>query len=112
MNEFVLVFRRNFKTKEAQPAGEYLQAYLKHWHDWFLCLAALERLAIPVQRWDASGKLLKHDKSVVAGPYTAMNESVGGLIVIKATDYPEASEIAKGCPILELGGTVEIRMEK
>ncbi len=39
-----------------------------------------------------------------------IKESIGGLVIIKANDYDEAVEIAQGCPILKLGGTVEVRM--
>jgi hypothetical protein len=32
------------------------------------------------------------------------------LFVVRAKDYDEAVQIAKGCPILEWGATVEVRM--
>jgi hypothetical protein len=110
MNEFLLVFRRDYKTKEIQPSPEQLQEHLKRWREWFGNLAAQERLARPLQPWDAKGRVLKHDKSVTDGPYAEIKESIGGFIVIKAASYEEALEIAKSAPILELGGTVEIRM--
>jgi hypothetical protein len=47
---------------------------------------------------------------VINGPYAEVKESIGGLILIRAVDYAVAAEIAKGCPILALGGNVEIRM--
>jgi hypothetical protein len=36
--------------------------------------------------------------------------SIGGLFLIKAKDYDEAVEIAKGCPIIKYGAIVEVRM--
>lgn len=110
MNEFVLVFRRDYKTEEKQPAGEELSMHLKHWQDWFLSLAAQNKLARPVQRWNTRGLVLKQDKTVADGPYSERNNSMGGLIFIRAYDYNEAKEIAENAPVLELGGTVEIRM--
>ncbi len=110
MNEFLLLFRRDFKTKESQPSPEELQAHLSRWREWFRNLEAQDKLARPLQPWEATGKVLKHDKSVTDGPYAEIKESIGGFIVIKATDYEEALQIAKGAPILELGGSVEIRM--
>ena len=37
-------------------------------------------------------------------------EDPDNLITVYAADYEEAKEIARGCPVLELGGIVEIRM--
>lgn len=110
MNEFLLLFRRDFKTKEFQPSPEELQAHLSRWREWFRSLEAQDKLARPLQPWEGTGKVLKQDKSITDGPYAEIKESIGGFIVIKASDYEEALEIAKGAPILELGGNVEIRM--
>jgi hypothetical protein len=110
MNEFILVFRRDYKTKELQPSDEEMQIHLKHWQDWFRSLAAQDILARPVQRLDTRGKLVKHDRSVTDGPYMEIKESIGGLIIIKAEDYQAAIKIAEGCPVLELGGNVEVRL--
>lgn len=110
MNEFLLVFRRDYITKEIQPSPEQLQAHLNRWRNWFSSLEAQGRLARPLQPWDARGRVLKHDKTITDGPYAEIKESIGGFIVIKAASYEEALEVAQGAPILELGGTVEIRM--
>ena len=110
MNEFLLVFRRDYKTKEIQPSPEQLQAHLSRWREWFNDLKARDLLARPLQPWESMGKVLKHDKSVTDGPYAEIKESIGGFVIIKAGSYDEAVEIAKGAPILELDGSVEIRM--
>ena len=34
---------------------------------------------------------------------------VGGYTLIEARDLAHAAELAKGCPILEVGGSVEVR---
>jgi hypothetical protein len=34
---------------------------------------------------------------------------VGGYTIIKADSLDEAAEISKGCPILQIGGSVEVR---
>ncbi|QIP15025.1 transcription initiation protein [Spirosoma aureum] len=110
MNEFVLIFRRDYTLKEVQPTGEAQSTLRKHWQDWFLSLAALNKLTRPVQRWDMQGVVLNQDETVTDGPYLESNSSVIGLIFISAHDYREAEEIAKNAPILEVDGTVEIRM--
>lgn len=110
MNEFVLIFRRDFANKEIQPSPEQLQLHLQQWQDWFGSLAAQDKLARPLQRWDGEGRLVTSNKNVTNGPYAEIKESIGGLIIIRAKDYDEAVAVAQGCPILNLGGNVEIRM--
>ena len=34
---------------------------------------------------------------------------VGGYIIVEAKGLDHAVEISKGCPILEIGGSVEVR---
>jgi hypothetical protein len=46
---------------------------------------------------------------VVDGPFAETKESVGGYFLVSAESLAEASEIAKGCPILDTGGYVEVR---
>lgn len=110
MNEFVLVFHKNNSVTGVTASDEEIQINLKDWHDWFRSLAAQDKLAVPVQFWDPQGKVLKPDNAVTEGPYSEVRKSIDGLIVVKAVDYIEAKEIANECPVLELGGTVEIRM--
>jgi hypothetical protein len=110
MGEFILIFRRDYKTASAQPTPEKLQESLTRWQEWFGKLAAEDKLARPIQRLDASGKLVRSGEVVENGPYIELKESIGGLVIIRASSYEEAAEVAKGCPALELGGNVEIRM--
>ncbi|WP_158796178.1 YciI family protein [Pedobacter sp. L105] len=110
MNDFLLIFRRDFTSKEAQPSSEELQNSIKDWQNWFGGIAAQNKLARPLQRWDGEGKVVQQNKQVINGPYAEIKESIGGVIIIKAEDYDDAVSIAQGCPILQLGGNVEVRM--
>jgi len=109
MDEFLLIFRRDFNGKENQPSAEEFQNQLKQWQDWFGKLTNEYKLSRPIQRWDREGKIVKPKNQILNGPYVEIKEAIGGMIFIKAADYDEAVEIANGCPILELGGNVEIR---
>jgi len=110
MNDFLLIFRRDFTNKQAQPSAEELQNSINAWQNWFGGIAAQNKLARPLQRWDLAGKVVRSDKQVINGPFVEIKESIGGLIIVKAENYQQAVEIAQTCPILELGGNVEIRM--
>jgi len=52
---------------------------------------------------------VKNGKVAIDGPYTETKEIVGGYFLYEAKDVDEATEIAKGCPHLGFGGSVEIR---
>ncbi len=109
MEEFLLIFRRDFASKAEQPSPEQMQNHLNKWQEWFKGLTAEDKLSRPLQRWDREGKVVRPGKNVLNGPYAEIKESIGGMVFVKAKDYDEAVEIAHGCPILELGGNVEIR---
>jgi hypothetical protein len=49
------------------------------------------------------------DKIVTDGPYVESKELIGGFYIIKANSLEEATELSKGCPVLELGGGIEVR---
>lgn len=48
-------------------------------------------------------------KIVTDGPYAEAKDVVGGYIVVEARDLAQAVDLAKGCPILDVGGSVEVR---
>jgi len=109
MNDFLLIFRRDFKSPETQPTAEQLKDHLQQWKDWYETLAAEDRLSRPLQRWDADGRVLKSNNSVTNGPYAEIKETIGGLVIIKAESYEDALSVAQGSPILNVGGSVEVR---
>lgn len=109
MEEFLLIFRRDFASKEDQASPEQMQNHLRKWQEWFGKLTAEDKLSRPLQQWDRAGKIVRPGKHVLNGPYAEIKESIGGMCFVKARNYDEAVEIAEGCPILELNGNVEIR---
>jgi len=108
-SEFLLVFRVDRRTAELQLSPATLQRHLRYWHEWITILAVNDQLASQHRRWDA-GRVLRPDHSTVEGPFREGRESITARITIYANDYQEAKEIALGCPILDIGGTVEIRI--
>jgi hypothetical protein len=110
MKEFLLIFRRDFKTKEIQPSQDEFKKHLEHWKEWFASLEEKGLLAKKHQSWDGQGRVMKQGESVTNGPFAEIKESIGGMIIINAESYEQAQEIAKDSPIFELNGTVEIRM--
>ena len=110
MNEFVLLFRMDILTKEAQPSPEQMIVYLKQWSEWVDGISAKNRLAPGGNHLSSKGKVIKPNNVVINGPYVANKESIAGYIIIKAKNMDEAVSIATDCPILQGEGTsVEVR---
>jgi hypothetical protein len=86
-----------------------MQAIIKPFQDWLGSIAAQNKLVAQPRRWDPEGRIVK-EKMVLNGPYAEIKESVGGVLLIRANDYDDAVEIAKGCPVLPWGASVEVRM--
>lgn len=110
MNEFLLAIHRDLTSKKPVPSAEQMKEALKPYQEWIAGIGAQNKLVAPPKRWDTDGRFVKQDKKVHHGPYAEKKESIGGLFLIKAKDYDEAVEIAKGCPIIEYGAVVEVRM--
>ena len=108
MKDFLLVFRTDYSTMpKASP--EEMQASTKRWMDWIGGIAAQNKLVDRGNRLVPAGKVLKADNIIADGPYTEIKESIVGYSLVKANSVEEATELAKGCPILRIGGNVEVR---
>jgi hypothetical protein len=115
MKNFLLVYRTDYSTLAIGtpdiPVGtpEEIAAMTKRWMDWMAGIAAQDKLTDRGNRLATSGKVVKADNVVTNGPYSEIKESIGGYSVVKANSYEEAVELAKSCPILTVGGNVEVR---
>lgn len=108
MKEFLLVFRADVKAMpKASP--EEMQATTQKWMNWVAGIAAQGKLVDRGNRLETSGKVVKGEGIVSDGPYTEIKESILGYTLVKTTSYEEATKLAQGCPILSVGGNVEIR---
>jgi hypothetical protein len=79
----------------------------RKWIDDMNAKGCLKNLGLPLER--TGGVLRGTNRDVVDGPYAETKEVVGGFSVIEASDLKHAQEIASGCPILDGGGSVEVR---
>lgn len=55
------------------------------------------------------GKILAGRNSVTDGPFVESKEAIAGFFLIRADSLEQAVEVARGCPGLEFGQTVEVR---
>ena len=106
MSEFLYVYRGG-RTPNASP--EQMQQTMQKWMAWMKELGEKGHMKDPGHPLEPNGKLVSGTrKSVTDGPY-AEKDVVGGYTLIDARDLVQATELSKGCPILDTGGTVEVR---
>jgi hypothetical protein len=87
-----------------------MQKTLEKWTAWFKELEAKGHLKNPGNPLEHNGKVVKGKQKIVTdGPYAEAKDVVGGYTVIEARDITEAVELSKGCPLLEVDGSVEVR---
>jgi len=106
MNEFMMIFRSAPMNTELSP--EQMQASIKLWQDWIGGIAAQGNF-MSTERLSSSGKTLKSDGVTTDGPYAEVKEIVGGYLIATADSLEDAMKLAEGCPILQMGGHVEVR---
>jgi hypothetical protein len=108
MKDFALLFRQpSFDYKNISPTE--MQAITKKWQDWAGGITAQGRLVNNGVRLAMEGKVLKTGGVVTDGPFMEIREMLLSFIVIKADSLEEATTLAHGCPVLDAGGSVEIR---
>lgn len=109
MKEFVLIFR-NSVNPNATPSPEQMQQIMTNWMNWMGSIAAQNKLADKGNRLSMTeAKTVKSSNIVTDGPYTEIKEFINGYMVVKANSMDEAIGVAKECPILLIGGNVEVR---
>ncbi|MGC4099926.1 YciI family protein [Ferruginibacter sp.] len=109
MQEFLLIFRRENTGPQTVLSPEQLQAMMKPWQDWIGSIAAQNKLVTAGNRLAHEGNVIRPNNVITNGPYVETKEAVGGYTIIKAASLEEATELSKGCPILAVGGNVEVR---
>ena len=109
MEDFLFVFRAGLANNETQPSAEQRQAVMKNWQDWLEAIATKNKLVTAGSRLGSGGKVVKPKSMVTDGPYIEMKETIGGYSIVRAESLAEAAELAKDCPILLVGGNVEVR---
>jgi len=111
MSEFVFLFRSTEAQQgEAMGTPERAQRSLQEWLAWIRNLEAKGHLKHPGQPLEPTGKVVRGKKRVVIdGPYAESKDLLLGFIVIEARNLEDAVELSTGCPIVESGGSVEIR---
>jgi hypothetical protein len=107
-NGYMLIFRGTDWYNGLSP--EEMQQVADQWMAWFKRLTD-EGKAIAGNPLERSGKVVsgKNGRSVVDGPFTESKESIGGYFLLQVETLDEAVTIARECPGLAYGISVEVR---
>jgi hypothetical protein len=106
MSEFVYLYRGG-RRPESPAEGE---KELQKWTAWLDDLVGKGHIKDRGQPLDPAGKLVRDRAgSITDGPYAETKDIIGGYTIVEAGDISHAAELAKGCPIFDNGGLVEVR---
>ena len=106
-SDYLMLFRGTDWHRDLSP--EEIQKTMTAWMAWFNRLIAEGRCkggqSLAPEGRVVSGKV----RTVSDGPYAEAKESVAGYFMLSVDSIEEAAEIAKECPTLVYGTTVELR---
>ncbi len=106
--EFLYLFRGGADASTLSP--EQMQQTMNKWFAWMGELKSKGKFKAGEPLGDEGTVLSgKRGQTVTDGPFVEGKEEVGGYLIVFANHLGEATEMARGCPIYDNGGTVEVR---
>src|SRR5262249_17205945 len=105
----VLCVYRNTTQSYGSMSPEEMQQMLQKWQTW---ISEGLRQGWMVEAGDGlkqEGRVVNAKKVVSDGPFIEVKEMVGGFSIVQADTLDAAAAFAKGCPIFQRGGSVEVR---
>lgn len=104
----MLIFRHEDASKEVSP--EQIEIWMKQTMDWIGGIATQGKFVSGTGLPFEGARVVGHNSVVTNGPFGDIKETIGGFIIVKANSFDEATEFAKGSPVLQgEGNTVEVR---
>jgi hypothetical protein len=111
MENYILIVR-GIDPAAVLSTKEEVEGFMNQWLEWRKLLDEQGRLVLSIQLDYAAKGVKGKDKSIFNDPVKTDGKMIGGYLIIKTESLDEAVEISKGCPALELDGSVEVRAFK
>jgi hypothetical protein len=106
MAEYLYLYRGGRRGETASESEQIMA----RWMNWFKELTASGNLKDGGQPLEAEGKIVNDKRGTITdGPFAEAKDVVGGYTLVQTESLARAAELARGCPILERGGSVEVR---
>lgn len=108
MNTYMLLLVSDYKPNDdlsAEEKGKMMNKYLEWLNE--LKNKGIVKDGRPLA---SEGRVIKKETGLISdGPFSETKEIVGGYYLIEAPTLEEASAIAKTCPHIEMGGSIQVR---
>src|SRR5947209_6654448 len=109
LSPYLLIFRDAPAEAYKSMSASDRQQLLEQWNDWYDGLAA-EGKVQHGHPLEPQGRVVAGSAGrVVDGPFAEAKEAIAGYFFLTVASLDEATEIARRCPSLRLGLTVEVR---
>ena len=106
MSQYALVYRNGGLNLSPAEMQHHL-AECQLWFEGLLEKGLITDPGIPLGSADSA--VVGKNKVVYDGPFAEAKDVIGGLTILSVSDLAEAIEIAKTCPVVDVGGSVEVR---
>jgi hypothetical protein len=107
MSQYLFLYR----PPEGPPlTPQQMAEVMPVWMAWMKSLDERGHLAHAGNPLAREGKLVRgKPQTITDGPFAEAKDVINGYTVIEAGDLTQAADLARGCPILDGGGSVEVR---
>jgi hypothetical protein len=99
---------RNSPQNFAALTPEQMQQQMQKWGEWIAEAMKQGWMVDPGDGLTAEGRVVT-GKVVTDGPFMESKEVLGGYSIVEAENFDAAARLAKGCPGVAFGGSVEVR---
>ena len=103
MKEFIFLFRGG-RTSDA--SDEQLDAHERSWDDW---MDDLEVKGVLIDGLPMKNDLVTIDSNGARPGVVDDDTGLSGYLILETSDMDSAVAMAKGCPIFDFGGSIEVR---
>jgi hypothetical protein len=107
MPNYLYLFRGGKASWMSSP--QEMQEHMKKWGAWMAELSGKGAFKGGEPLAEGGKVVSGRAKKVTDGPYAESKDIVGGYLLVSAASLEVATELARGCPIFENDGSVEVR---
>ncbi|MEM7587560.1 MAG: YciI family protein [Acidobacteriota bacterium] len=108
MDGFIFLFRGGLLHEVDDVSPEEMQQHMDKWQAWIADMTRKEIFLGGEPLHVEGGRVVTRGGVVSDGPFPEAKEMVAGYVAIRVDTMEEACEVAKGCPIYDYDGRVEV----